>query len=74
MTGIAALSVLVPLARAGRSQADATAGADEAVYREQLTAIESELERGLIGLRHEGSVGVGCGHAGIVRATARSSL
>ena len=48
MTGIAALSVLVPLARAGRSQADATIGADEAVYREQLTAIESELERGLI--------------------------
>ncbi|MEL7525966.1 MAG: c-type cytochrome biogenesis protein CcmI [Pseudomonadota bacterium] len=48
MTGIAALSVLVPLARAGRSQADATGSADEAVYREQLAAIESELERGLI--------------------------
>ena len=48
MTGIAALSVLVPLARAGRSQADAPVSADEAVYREQLTAIESELERGLI--------------------------
>ncbi|MEO0976525.1 MAG: c-type cytochrome biogenesis protein CcmI [Pseudomonadota bacterium] len=48
MTGIAALSVLVPLARAGRSQAEATGSADEAVYREQLAAIESELERGLI--------------------------
>ncbi|WP_434052685.1 MAG: c-type cytochrome biogenesis protein CcmI [Roseibium sp.] len=48
MTGVAALSVLVPLARAGRSQAAETGSADEAVYREQLAAIESELERGLI--------------------------
>ncbi|WP_306143215.1 c-type cytochrome biogenesis protein CcmI [Roseibium sp. MMSF_3412] len=48
MTGIAALSVLVPLARAGRSQAETIGSADEAVYREQLAAIESELERGLI--------------------------
>ena len=48
MTGIAALSVLVPLARAGRSQGETIGSADEAVYREQLAAIESELERGLI--------------------------
>ena len=48
MTGVAALSVLVPLARAGRSQAETVGSADEAVYREQLAAIESELERGLI--------------------------
>lgn len=48
MTGLAALSVLVPLSRAGRSQAVATGSADEAVYKEQLAAIDSELERGLI--------------------------
>jgi len=48
MTGVAALSVLIPLARAGRSQAETIGSADEAVYREQLAAIESELERGLI--------------------------
>jgi cytochrome c-type biogenesis protein CcmH len=48
MTGVAALSVLVPLARAGRAQVAAVGSADEAVYREQLSAIDSELERGLI--------------------------
>ncbi|WP_029065748.1 c-type cytochrome biogenesis protein CcmI [Labrenzia sp. DG1229] len=48
MTGVAALSVLVPLARAGKAQARADGSADEAVYREQLSAIDSELERGLI--------------------------
>lgn len=48
MTGVAALSVLVPLARAGRSRAAAVGSADEAVYKEQLSAIDKELERGLI--------------------------
>ncbi|WP_299472090.1 c-type cytochrome biogenesis protein CcmI [uncultured Roseibium sp.] len=48
MTGVAALSVLVPLARAGQPASGSTGGADEAVYKEQLTAIDTELERGLI--------------------------
>ncbi|MDN3718678.1 c-type cytochrome biogenesis protein CcmI [Roseibium salinum] len=48
MTGAAALSVLVPLVRARRRPDGANLTADEAVYREQLDAIESELNRGLI--------------------------
>ncbi|WP_428651049.1 c-type cytochrome biogenesis protein CcmI [Roseibium sp.] len=48
MTGIAALTVLVPLSRARRKADAATMNADEAVYREQLGAIDSELKRGLI--------------------------
>lgn len=48
MTGVAALSVLVPLARAGKPVSGSAGGADEAVYKEQLTAIDIELERGLI--------------------------
>ncbi len=48
LTGVATLSVLIPLSRTRRHQEDAPARADEAVYREQLAAIETELERGLI--------------------------
>lgn len=48
LTALAALSVLVPLARAGRQHGGEAAQADEAVYRDQLNAIETELERGLI--------------------------
>jgi len=48
LTALAALSVLVPLARTRRSPETAASQADEAVYREQLAAIETELERGLI--------------------------
>ncbi len=48
MTGVAALTVLVPLAKGRREPAGAAGAADEAVYREQLGAIESELSRGLI--------------------------
>ncbi|MES0808022.1 c-type cytochrome biogenesis protein CcmI [Roseibium sp. SCPC15] len=48
MTGVAALSVLVPLSRTKRSPESSAANADEGVYREQLEAIDSELDRGLI--------------------------
>ncbi|MEM9631398.1 MAG: c-type cytochrome biogenesis protein CcmI [Pseudomonadota bacterium] len=48
MTGVAALSVLVPLSRTKRSPESSAANADEGVYREQLEAIDSELKRGLI--------------------------
>lgn len=48
LTAVAALSVLIPLARSRQSSEDRTTSADEAVYREQLDAIEVELERGLI--------------------------
>lgn len=48
LTALAALSVLVPLARTRRVPETAAARADEAVYREQLSAVETELERGLI--------------------------
>jgi len=48
MTAVAALSVLVPLSRTQRAPEAASGTADEAVYREQLGAIESELNRGLI--------------------------
>ncbi|MCV0425362.1 MAG: c-type cytochrome biogenesis protein CcmI [Roseibium sp.] len=48
MTGVAALSVLVPLSRTKRFPAASAANADEEVYRDQLAAIDSELERGLI--------------------------
>jgi len=48
LTGAAALTVLVPLSRGKRSQEPASALADEAVYREQLAAIDRELDRGLI--------------------------
>ncbi|WP_305986395.1 c-type cytochrome biogenesis protein CcmI [Roseibium sp. MMSF_3544] len=48
LTVVAALSILVPLSRAGRSQEGVTGNADEEVYKEQLAAIDSELDRGLI--------------------------
>lgn len=48
LTGVAALSILVPLSRSDRARTAGTVSADEAVYREQLSAIESEFERGLI--------------------------
>ncbi|MHA7773658.1 c-type cytochrome biogenesis protein CcmI [Roseibium sp. M-1] len=48
LTGAAALTVLVPLSRGKHGTDTATEKADEAVYREQLTAIDKELERGLI--------------------------
>jgi cytochrome c-type biogenesis protein CcmH len=48
LTALAALSVLVPLSRKRRLPDVAPARADEAVYREQLSAIDTELERGLI--------------------------
>lgn len=48
LTGAAALSVLVPLSRPAKSHSGAQTSADEAVYREQLEAIDKELERGLI--------------------------
>lgn len=48
LTAVAALSVLVPLSRTRRSPETVASKADEAVYREQLNAIETELERGLI--------------------------
>ncbi|MBO6892360.1 MAG: c-type cytochrome biogenesis protein CcmI [Roseibium sp.] len=47
-TGVAALAVLVPLARGAKVQTGAEGSADEAVYREQLEAIDGELKRGLI--------------------------
>ncbi|MCK7611635.1 c-type cytochrome biogenesis protein CcmI [Roseibium sediminicola] len=48
LTAVAALSVLVPLSRTRRLPETVASQADEAVYREQLNAIETELERGLI--------------------------
>lgn len=48
LTAIAALSVLVPLTRARTPVAAANSNADEAVYREQLAAIDRELAQGLI--------------------------
>ena len=48
LTAIAALSILVPLAKSRPSGSEDVISADEAVYREQLGAIETELERGLI--------------------------
>jgi len=48
LTAVATLSVLVPLSRSRRSPDTVASQADEAVYREQLDAIESELARGLI--------------------------
>ena len=47
MTAAAALAILAPLARK-RSHEPEGQGADEAVYREQLAAIDKDLERGLI--------------------------
>jgi len=48
LTAAAALSVLIPLSRA-RAAGDGTPmHADEAVYREQLAAVDAELERGLV--------------------------
>jgi cytochrome c-type biogenesis protein CcmH len=48
LTGAAALAVLVPLSRNRNALADKSSSADEAVYRDQLEAIEGELRRGLI--------------------------
>lgn len=47
MTAAASLSILLPLARA-RKNADTSAVADQAVYRQQLEEIDRDLERGLI--------------------------
>lgn len=51
LTAAAALSVLVPFARAGSGHAAASltgAAADAAVYRQQLAEVDKDLERGLI--------------------------
>lgn len=48
MTAAAALSVLVPLARRKAEVAPLAETEDEAVYKEQLAAIDNELARGLI--------------------------
>ncbi|QDG78399.1 c-type cytochrome biogenesis protein CcmI [Labrenzia sp. PHM005] len=48
LTALAALSVLVPLTRSRATATEANANADEAVYREQLAAIDRELAQGLI--------------------------
>ena len=50
MTAGAALSVLVPMRRARRAEADGAPehSADAAVYRQQLTEVDRDLERGLI--------------------------
>lgn len=49
MTAFAALSILVPLARAQRTPvAVADETADEAVYKQQLAEVEKDLVRGLI--------------------------
>lgn len=48
VTGAAALAVLVPLSRNRNAHAGNMHSADEAVYRDQLEAIEGELKRGLI--------------------------
>ncbi|MEP3049652.1 MAG: c-type cytochrome biogenesis protein CcmI [Roseibium sp.] len=51
LTAAAALSVLLPMARARQSTSNLDDTADEAVYREQLSAIDNELERGLIDVK-----------------------
>lgn len=48
MTAAAALAILAPLARARRS-VGAAQGHDVRVYRDQLTEVERDLDRGLIG-------------------------
>ncbi|CTQ56235.1 formate-dependent nitrite reductase complex subunit NrfG [Roseibium album] len=48
LTGAAALAVLVPLSRNRNALTENSSSADEAVYRDQLDAIEGELKRGLI--------------------------
>jgi len=48
LTALAALSVLVPLSRSRQTPETVAARADEAVYRDQLSAVETELKRGLI--------------------------
>ncbi len=48
MTALAALSVLVPLARGRSNETAVPSNADEAVYREQLAAIDRDLAQGLI--------------------------
>ncbi|GAB4516519.1 MAG: c-type cytochrome biogenesis protein CcmI [Roseibium sp.] len=48
LTAAAALSVLIPLTRVRTAPEGAPIHADEAVYREQLAAVDAELERGLV--------------------------
>ncbi|SOB96936.1 c-type cytochrome biogenesis protein CcmI [Stappia indica] len=48
LTVLAALAVLVPLARAGRQAATAAALHDAEVYKSQLAEVERDLDRGLI--------------------------
>ncbi|MBD8893476.1 c-type cytochrome biogenesis protein CcmI [Roseibium litorale] len=51
LTAVAALSVLVPFARANAGRAGASltgAAADAAVYRQQLSEVDKDLERGMI--------------------------
>ncbi|WP_428696188.1 c-type cytochrome biogenesis protein CcmI [Stappia sp.] len=48
LTVLAALAVLVPLARAGRAQARAGAAHDAEVYKAQLDEVGRDLDRGLI--------------------------
>jgi cytochrome c-type biogenesis protein CcmH len=48
LTAAAALSVLIPLSRVRAAPDRARMHADEAVYREQLAAVDAERERGLI--------------------------
>jgi cytochrome c-type biogenesis protein CcmH len=48
LTVLAALAVLVPLARAGRGVATAAALHDAEVYKSQLAEVERDLDRGLI--------------------------
>lgn len=48
LTVVAALAVLVPLARAGRAQAGVAAAHDAEVYKAQLGEVERDLDRGLI--------------------------
>lgn len=48
LTVLAALAVLVPLARAGRGAAMAAALHDAEVYKSQLAEVERDLDRGLI--------------------------
>lgn len=50
MTGLAALSILVPLRRGGDALTAASANrtADEAVYKAQLEEVDRDLQRGLV--------------------------
>ncbi len=48
LTAAAALTVLIPLSQSRQSRGAAASSADEAVYREQLGAVERDLKRGLI--------------------------